>query len=92
VTAPTPGYSPRRIRPLANRLTVLSYQRRKGGTLRFDLSIIVKRLALRYAASFILDLAFVPEGGTPADALRNTLDLAQHAEKWIWGRKLESLK
>src|SRR4026209_2818752 len=29
----------------------------------------------------ILDLAFVPEGGTPADALRNTLDLAQHAEK-----------
>ena len=26
----------------------------------------------------ILDLAFVPEGGTPADALRNTLDLAQH--------------
>jgi hypothetical protein len=30
----------------------------------------------------ILDLAFVPEGGTPADALRNTLDLAQHAERW----------
>ena len=27
----------------------------------------------------ILDLAFVPEGGTPADALRNTLDLAQQA-------------
>jgi len=25
----------------------------------------------------ILDLAFVPEDGTPADALRNTLDLAQ---------------
>jgi len=24
----------------------------------------------------ILDLAFVPEGATPADALRNTLDLA----------------
>jgi len=40
----------------------------------------------------ILDLAFVPEGGTPADALRNTLDLAQHAEKWIWGRKLGRLK
>jgi luciferase family oxidoreductase group 1 len=29
----------------------------------------------------ILDLAFVPEGGTPADAFRNTLDLAQHAER-----------
>src|SRR5215468_6267692 len=34
----------------------------------------------------ILDLAFVPEGGTPADALRNTLDLAQHAEKWGYRR------
>lgn len=30
----------------------------------------------------ILDLAFVTEGATPADALRNTLDLAQHAERW----------
>jgi luciferase family oxidoreductase group 1 len=28
----------------------------------------------------VLDLAPVPEGSTPADALRNTLDLAQHAE------------
>ena len=28
----------------------------------------------------ILDLAFVPEGATPAVALRNSLDLAQHAE------------
>src|SRR6201993_422830 len=34
----------------------------------------------------ILDLAFVAEGGTPADALRNTLDLAQHAEKWGYRR------
>src|SRR6187399_671662 len=34
----------------------------------------------------ILDLAFVPEGGTPADALRNTLDLAQHAERWGYTR------
>jgi luciferase family oxidoreductase group 1 len=34
----------------------------------------------------ILDLAFVPEGGTPADALRNTRDLAQHAEKWGYRR------
>ena len=29
----------------------------------------------------ILDLAFVPEGGTPADALRRSLELAQHAER-----------
>ena len=34
----------------------------------------------------ILDLAFVPEGVTPADALRNTLDLAQHAERWGYRR------
>src|SRR5205085_9658128 len=34
----------------------------------------------------ILDLAFVPEGGRPADALRNTLDLAQHAERWGYRR------
>jgi luciferase family oxidoreductase group 1 len=34
----------------------------------------------------ILDLAFVPQGATPADALRNTLDLAQHAEHWGYHR------
>jgi luciferase family oxidoreductase group 1 len=34
----------------------------------------------------ILDLAFVPSGATPADALRNTLDLAQHAERWGYHR------
>jgi alkanesulfonate monooxygenase SsuD/methylene tetrahydromethanopterin reductase-like flavin-dependent oxidoreductase (luciferase family) len=34
----------------------------------------------------ILDLAFVPEGGTPADAFRNTLDLAQHAERLGYNR------
>jgi luciferase family oxidoreductase group 1 len=34
----------------------------------------------------ILDLAFVAEGATPADALRNTLDLAQHAERWGYHR------
>src|SRR5882672_3279040 len=33
------------------------------------------------AALSVLDLAFVPSGSTPADALRNTLDLAQHAER-----------
>ena len=34
----------------------------------------------------ILDLAFVPQGRTPADALHNSLDLAQHAEKWGYRR------
>ena len=34
----------------------------------------------------VLDLAFVPSGATPADALRNTLDLAQHAERWGYHR------
>ncbi|HEY8519965.1 MAG TPA: LLM class flavin-dependent oxidoreductase [Gammaproteobacteria bacterium] len=29
----------------------------------------------------VLDLAFVPSGSTPAQALRNTLDLARHAER-----------
>lgn len=34
----------------------------------------------------ILDLAFVPQGSTPGDALRNSLDLAQHAERWNYHR------
>jgi luciferase family oxidoreductase group 1 len=34
----------------------------------------------------ILDLAPVREGGTPAEALRNTLDLARHAEEWGFSR------
>jgi len=34
----------------------------------------------------VLDLAPVPEGFTPSDALRNTLDLAQHAEAWGYNR------
>ena len=34
----------------------------------------------------ILDLAFVPEGKSPGDALRNSLDLAQHAERWGYHR------
>jgi luciferase family oxidoreductase group 1 len=34
----------------------------------------------------VLDLAFVPTGSTPAEALRNTLDLAQHAERWGYTR------
>jgi len=34
----------------------------------------------------ILDLAFVPDGATPADALRRSLELAQHAERWGYTR------
>ncbi|WP_375409851.1 LLM class flavin-dependent oxidoreductase [uncultured Methylobacterium sp.] len=34
----------------------------------------------------ILDLALVPEGATPGDALRNTLDLAGHAERLDYNR------
>jgi len=34
----------------------------------------------------ILDLAHVVDGATPADALHNTLDLAQHAERWGYRR------
>lgn len=34
----------------------------------------------------VLDLAFVPMGSTPAEALRHTLDLAQHAEAWGYHR------
>ena len=34
----------------------------------------------------ILDLAPVPDGSTPSDALHNALDLAQHAERWGYQR------
>lgn len=34
----------------------------------------------------VLDLAPVTQGSTPRDALHNSLDLAQHAERWGYGR------
>lgn len=34
----------------------------------------------------ILDLSTISEGSTPADAYRNSLDLAQHAEGWGFNR------
>jgi luciferase family oxidoreductase group 1 len=34
----------------------------------------------------VLDLAPIREGGTPAQAFRNTLDLARHAEDWGYHR------
>lgn len=38
---------------------------------------------IRYS---VLDLSPIIEGGTPADSLRNTLDLARHVEKWGYHR------
>ncbi len=34
----------------------------------------------------VLDLAPIPEGSTPGEALRRSLDLAQHAERWGYRR------
>src|SRR5436190_16097287 len=34
----------------------------------------------------VLDLAFITEGSVPSDALRNSLDLAQHVERWGYNR------
>ena len=34
----------------------------------------------------VLDLSPIIEGGTAADSLRNSLDLAQHAERWGYTR------
>ena len=34
----------------------------------------------------VLDLAPIAEGSSPSDALRHTLDLAQHAERWGYTR------
>src|SRR6185312_1015822 len=34
----------------------------------------------------VLDLSPIVEGGTAADALRNTLELARHAEEWGYER------
>ena len=34
----------------------------------------------------VLDLAPIREGGTPAEAFRNALDLARHAERWGYRR------
>ncbi|MCK9906515.1 MsnO8 family LLM class oxidoreductase, partial [Frankia sp. Cpl3] len=34
----------------------------------------------------VLDLAPIVVGGTPAESFRNSMDLAQHAEKWGFHR------
>jgi len=40
----------------------------------------------RSATFSVLDLASITEGSTPAVSFRNTLDLAQHAERWGYHR------
>ncbi len=47
---------------------------------------ITKGKGKRMADFSVFDLAFVPQGSKPADALRHTLDLAQHAEYWGYKR------
>jgi luciferase family oxidoreductase group 1 len=37
-------------------------------------------------AASVLDLAPIPQGSDAAQSLRNTLDLAQHAERWRYSR------
>ncbi|MFC7393435.1 LLM class flavin-dependent oxidoreductase [Scopulibacillus cellulosilyticus] len=41
---------------------------------------------LRDISFSVLDLAPIIEGGTPAESFKNSLDLAQHAEKWGFNR------
>ena len=44
-------------------------------------------MAMRYGLPLsVLDLAPIPEGSTAAEALRRSLDLAQHAERWGYNR------
>ena len=41
---------------------------------------------MKHTSYSILDLSPIPQGKTAADALRNSRDLAQHAEKWGYTR------
>ncbi|WP_100407921.1 LLM class flavin-dependent oxidoreductase [Bacillus solitudinis] len=41
---------------------------------------------LRNVKKSVLDLAPIIEGSTPTDSFKNSLDLAQHAEKWGYNR------
>jgi luciferase family oxidoreductase group 1 len=43
-------------------------------------------MILRMIPFSILDLAPIAEGSTAADSFRNSLDLAQHGERWGYGR------
>src|SRR5690348_12216067 len=42
--------------------------------------------SLEHLSLSILDLAHVRQGGTAQEAFRNSLDLAQHAERWGYKR------
>ena len=48
--------------------------------------IVAPGLSKRLPPLSILDLAPIVEGGTVSDALRNSLDLARHAERWGYER------
>ena len=41
---------------------------------------------LRDISFSVLDLASIVEGGTVSAAFKNTVDLAQHVEKWNYNR------
>ncbi len=45
-----------------------------------------ERKQLRDIPLAVLDLAYITEGSTPAVSFKNTLDLAQHTEKWGFNR------
>ena len=47
---------------------------------------IIKRVPPMTIPFSILDLSPIPQGATASDALRNSLDLAQHAEQWGYQR------
>src|ERR1700739_4294439 len=48
--------------------------------------MVVPRMAALMIPFSILDLSPIPQGFAAADALRNSLDLAQHAEQWGYNR------
>ncbi|MCQ6280559.1 LLM class flavin-dependent oxidoreductase [Bacillus sp. EB600] len=47
---------------------------------------MVNQMHLNDIPYSILDLSPIIKGGTPADSLKNTLDLARHAEEWGFNR------
>ena len=78
--------------PLLQRAGRFRTAYRDGETLRERLGIAGRRQPLREGGAVmsvplsILDLAPISEGCDAATALRNTVDLAQHAEQWGYKR------
>ena len=46
----------------------------------------MNKISLSQTKISVLDLAIVREGGTASDTFKNSLDLAQNAEKWGYNR------